>query len=61
VQPGRESAVKELTSLSERVREIEAGGADQKSALKKAAREFGIGKSEAYRIIQSEKNSGTNS
>jgi len=61
VQPGRESAVRELTSLSERVREIEAGGGDQKSALKQAAREFGIGKSEAYRIIQSEKNSGTNS
>jgi 16S rRNA (cytidine1402-2'-O)-methyltransferase len=61
VQPGRESVARELTSLSERVREIEAGGADQKSALKQAAREFGIGKSEAYRIIQSEKNSGTNS
>lgn len=46
-----------LSALANRVREIEATGADQKSALKKAAREFGIGKSEAYRVLQADKNS----
>jgi len=58
---GQDNAARELSSISARVREIEAEGADPKTALKQAAREFGIGKSEAYRIIQSEKNSGTNS
>ena len=43
---------RELSALAERVREIELTGADQKSALKQAAREFGIGKSEAYRLLQ---------
>lgn len=42
-------------SLAERVAEIEADGTDPKSALKKAAREFGLSKSEAYRIFQREK------
>lgn len=38
-------------NLSTRVRELENKGDDQKSALKKAAREFGISKSDAYRIV----------
>ncbi len=42
-------------SLAERVTEIEADGTDRKTALKKAAREFGLSKSEAYRIFQREK------
>lgn len=42
-------------SLAERVAELESGGLDHKHALKKAAKEFGLGKSEAYRILQSEK------
>ena len=46
---------RELSALAARVREIESGGADQKSALKQAAREFGVGKSEAYRIVQADK------
>ena len=59
---GREKAeVKELSSLTERVREIEAAGADNKSALKQAAKEFGVGKSEAYRMLQAEKNSAESS
>lgn len=39
-------------TLAERVAEIEAEGTDRKTALKKAAKEFGLGKSEAYRILQ---------
>ncbi len=42
-------------TIAERVRELEAGVMEPKAALKKAAKEFGISKSEAYRIIQSEK------
>lgn len=42
-------------SLAERVKQIEADGMDQKNALKKAAKEFGLSKSEAYRIVQAEK------
>lgn len=39
-------------SLAERVREIESGGSEHKAALKMAAKEFGLSKSEAYRILQ---------
>ncbi len=43
-------------SLEDRIRQLESEGLDQKSALKKAAKEFGIGKSEAYRrLLQSNK------
>ncbi len=38
-------------SLAARIAEIELAGHDHKSALKKAAKEFGISKSEAYRIV----------
>lgn len=40
-------------SLTERLEQLEAEGIDRKVALKKVAREFGISKSEAYRIVQS--------
>ena len=40
-----------------RVEELEKEGLDHKLALKKAAREFGLSRSEAYRILVSEKNS----
>ncbi|MBK8466303.1 MAG: 16S rRNA (cytidine(1402)-2'-O)-methyltransferase [Chloracidobacterium sp.] len=43
------------TSLSERVLELENEGSDRKTALKKAAKEFGLAKSEAYRILESAK------
>lgn len=36
-------------SLTERIAEIEAEGIDRKAALKQAAKEFGLSKSEAYR------------
>ena len=42
-------------SLSKRVKEIEKEGVDAKTALKKAAKEFGLSKSEAYRLVQSTK------
>ncbi len=49
------AAEKSSGSLAERVLEIETEGTDQKTALKKAAKEFGMSKSEAYRIIQAGK------
>jgi 16S rRNA (cytidine1402-2'-O)-methyltransferase len=42
-------------TLSERISELEKEGFDHKSALKKAAKESGLSKSEAYRIIQTKK------
>jgi 16S rRNA (cytidine1402-2'-O)-methyltransferase len=41
-------------SLAERVAEIERQGKNHKSALKQAAREFGIPKREAYRLLLAE-------
>jgi isoprenylcysteine carboxyl methyltransferase (ICMT) family protein YpbQ len=46
--------VREASTLAERVRELELAGDDRKAALKKAAKEFGMAKSEAYRQLQSE-------
>ncbi len=43
------------SSIAERVAEFENQGLDHKNALKKTAKEFGLSKSEAYRIWQSEK------
>ena len=37
------------TTLAERITQLEREGVDPKSALKKAAKEFGLSKSEAYR------------
>ena len=39
-------------NIADRVKEFEKEGLDSKSALKKAAKEFGLSKSEAYRLIQ---------
>ena len=39
-------------TLPERVRELENEGLDRKAALKKAAKEFGMTRSEAYRVLQ---------
>jgi len=38
------------TTLVERISQLESEGLDRKAALKKAAKEFGISKSEAYRM-----------
>ena len=42
-------------TLAGRVEELENEGSDRKNALKKAAKEFGLSKSAAYRILQTEK------
>jgi hypothetical protein len=42
-------------SISQRIAELGSDGMDQKAALKLVAKERGIGKSEAYRLLQSEK------
>jgi len=47
--------VQSSKSIVERIAELEKEGLDRKLALKKAAKEFGLARSEAYRILQSEK------
>jgi 16S rRNA (cytidine1402-2'-O)-methyltransferase len=47
-------------SIGDRVSELENENFDRKTALKKAAKEFGLSKSEAYRILQTEKNTEKN-
>jgi 16S rRNA (cytidine1402-2'-O)-methyltransferase len=42
--------------LIERVNELEREGLDAKSALKKAARELGLKRAEAYRVVVAQKN-----
>ena len=42
-------------SLAERVAELEKSGVDRREALKTAAKEFGVSRSEAYRLVQSAK------
>lgn len=41
-------------SLKERISQLEGEGLERKAALKQAAREFGLSRSEAYRAVQSE-------
>jgi 16S rRNA (cytidine1402-2'-O)-methyltransferase len=45
------------TTLAERVAELKSAGQEHRAALKQAAREFGLTRSEAYRELQSAKNS----
>jgi 16S rRNA (cytidine1402-2'-O)-methyltransferase len=52
---GSEGAQPAALSLLDRVTELESVGMDRKEALKKAAREFGLSKSEAYRRLQAER------
>ncbi|MEO6589070.1 MAG: 16S rRNA (cytidine(1402)-2'-O)-methyltransferase [Pyrinomonadaceae bacterium] len=47
--------ISDSKTLAERVSEIETQGIDRKIALKKAAKEFGLSKSEAYKILLKEK------
>lgn len=42
---------KEKSSLPERVAELESEGLDRRAALKKAAKEFGLPRAEAYRML----------
>jgi len=46
--------VKGAAGLAERVRELELAGEEKKTALKRAAKEFGMTRSEAYRQLHSE-------
>lgn len=48
--------VPKTLSLMQRLKQIEAEGTERKAALKKVAKEFGMSKSEAYRIVLAEKN-----
>ncbi len=45
---------KEKSSLPERVAEFESEGLDRRAALKKAAKEFGVPRAEAYRMLLTE-------
>lgn len=53
--PGAKDKGQTPKDLVSRVRELENEGLDRKAALKKAAKEFGLSRSEAYRILQTEK------
>ena len=48
-------AAADASTLSKRVKELEKQGNDAKTALKKAAKEHGLSKSEAYRMILGQK------
>lgn len=50
--------VQNLKTIAARVSELESEGLDQRAALKQAAREFGISRSEAYRRLVEDKNLG---
>lgn len=43
-------------TIGERIAELEDEGNDRKNSLKKAAKEFGVSRSEAYRLFINEKN-----
>ena len=45
----------EKATLAERVSELASSGIDRREALKIAAKEFGVSRSEAYRLVQSAK------
>ncbi|MDX6305099.1 MAG: rRNA (cytidine1402-2-O)-methyltransferase [Blastocatellia bacterium] len=51
-----EEAAPAWRRLIERVSELESEGLDAKAALKKAARELGIKRAEAYRLVVAQKN-----
>lgn len=52
---GRTERLQSDAALANRVAELETQGEDRKAALKKAAKEFGMSKSEAYRRLQTDK------
>jgi len=63
IERGKVGAVKpdaSPKSLAARVKELEKEGLDPKAALKKAAKEFGLSKSEAYRLALEKKQKGKN-
>ena len=57
-RPGDENiSEKPEKSMADRVAELESAGQDRRSALKQAAKEFGLSRSEAYRELQNAKKS----
>lgn len=60
IEKGKSEEIKGLdnveTTLAVRVEQLEKEGLDPKSALKKAAKEFGLSKSAAYKMIVAGKN-----
>ena len=52
---GSDAELRPSGTLAERVGELESSGMDAKAALKAAAKEFGISRSEAYRRLQAER------
>jgi 16S rRNA (cytidine1402-2'-O)-methyltransferase len=56
---GLQRASERSENIVDRVKELISAGEDRKVALKKAAKEFGLSKAEAYRQIQAEKNTGS--
>ena len=55
-EPGTEETAPMSRRLIERVSELEREGLDARTALKKAARELGIKRAEAYRLLVAQKN-----
>jgi len=53
---GETAPANNLISIADRVAELESSGLDRKSALKAAAKEFGVSRSDAYRELQKAKN-----
>jgi 16S rRNA (cytidine1402-2'-O)-methyltransferase len=47
--------VPKTASLTQRLEQLESEGVERMAALKKVAKEFGMSKSEAYRIVQTDK------
>ena len=50
-----DSGRSDATDLAGRIQQLEGEGHERKAALKKAAKEYGMSKSEAYRLIESQK------
>jgi len=48
-----------LSTITKRVNDLINAGDDRKTALKKAAKEFGLSRAEAYRRLEAEKNTGS--
>jgi 16S rRNA (cytidine1402-2'-O)-methyltransferase len=55
VIPDKSAGDKSVTSIGTLVTELEAAGLDHRAALKKAARELGLSRDEAYRRLVSER------
>jgi probable S-adenosylmethionine-dependent methyltransferase, YraL family len=56
---GLQSVSERSENIVDRVNELISSGEDRKVALKRAAKEFGLSKAEAYRQVQAEKNTGS--